>query len=79
MKKYLLIFITIAIALTGCEDQFNPIDENLRSFEDIYNNPVFGEAYLMNAYSRIPSQIAIHLMMWQLIMLLQMIKHLVIW
>jgi starch-binding outer membrane protein, SusD/RagB family len=55
MKKYLLIFITITIALTGCEDQFNPIDENLRSFEDIYNNPVFGEAYLMNAYSRIPT------------------------
>jgi starch-binding outer membrane protein, SusD/RagB family len=55
MKKYLLIFITFAIAITGCEDQFNPIDENLRSFEDIYSNPVFAEAYLMNAYSRIPT------------------------
>ena len=53
MNKYLIILLTIAMALSGCEDLLEPADDNHQTLEDIYDDPVFAEGLLMNAYTRI--------------------------
>ncbi len=55
MNRYLIILITAAMVFSGCEDLLEPADDNHRTPEDIYDDPVFAEGVLMNAYSRLPT------------------------
>jgi hypothetical protein len=55
MNKYLIILLTIGMVFSGCEDFLEPADDNHQTLEDIYDDPVFAEGMLMNAYSRLPS------------------------
>jgi hypothetical protein len=55
MNKYLIILLTIAMVFSGCEDLLEPADDNHQTLEDIYDDPVFAEGLLMNAYTRIPT------------------------
>lgn len=54
MNKYVIIFLTIVMVLSGCEDLLEPVDDNHQTLEDIYDDPVLAEGLLMNAYARIP-------------------------
>ncbi len=47
--------IGVVLIATSCEDLLTPVDENNRTLEDIYSDPVFAEGILMNAYTRIPT------------------------
>ncbi|MBN2274229.1 MAG: RagB/SusD family nutrient uptake outer membrane protein [Bacteroidales bacterium] len=53
--KYLLLLLTVVVVFSGCEDLIEPADDNHRILEDIYDDPVFAEGILMNAYTRIPT------------------------
>ncbi|MBN1926368.1 MAG: RagB/SusD family nutrient uptake outer membrane protein [Prolixibacteraceae bacterium] len=53
-KNNLLIFI-LALVFAGCEEMFSPADENLRTLENIYEDPSFAEGVLLNAYTRLPT------------------------
>jgi hypothetical protein len=55
MNKHSIILLIIAIVYTACEDLLEPADENNQTLEDIYNDAVFAEGVLMNAYSRLPT------------------------
>jgi hypothetical protein len=55
MNKYAIILLIIAIVFTGCEDLLEPADENNQTLQDIYNNAVFAEGILLNAYTWLPT------------------------
>lgn len=56
MNKYIKIIpFIVMIALIGCEDFLEPVDENHRTLKDIYEDPYYAEGLLMNAYTRLPS------------------------
>jgi hypothetical protein len=55
MNKYSIILLIIAVLFTGCEDLLDPADQNNQTLQDIYDNPVFAEGVLMNAYTRLPT------------------------
>lgn len=55
MNKNILILLIIAMIFAGCEKLFEPIDENRRTLENIYDNPSFAEGLLLNAYTRLPT------------------------
>ena len=55
MNKYSIILLIVAVLFAGCEDLLDPADENNQTLQDIYDNPVFAEGVLMNAYSRLPT------------------------
>ena len=43
------------MVFSGCEDLLEPVDDNHQTLEDIYDDPVFAEGVLMNAYTRLPT------------------------
>ena len=56
MKKIINI-LTLAVAvvaMTSCDDLFEPAKENNLGLEYMYNNPQYAEGILGNAYTRIP-------------------------
>jgi len=55
MNKYAIILLIIAIVFTGCEDLLEPADENNQTLQDIYNDAVFAEGILLNAYAWLPT------------------------
>ncbi|MBN2612759.1 MAG: RagB/SusD family nutrient uptake outer membrane protein [Bacteroidales bacterium] len=55
MNKIILILFSVLFILVGCEDLMEPIDQNNRTLEDIYDDALFAEGLMMNAYSRIPT------------------------
>ncbi len=55
MNKYLIILIAVAMVFSGCEDILEPADDNHQTLEDIYDDPIFAEGVLMNAYTRLPT------------------------
>jgi hypothetical protein len=55
MNKYLIILLTFVMVFSGCEDLLEPVDDNHQTLEDIYDDPVFAEGVLMNAYTRLPT------------------------
>ncbi|MCM1505041.1 MAG: RagB/SusD family nutrient uptake outer membrane protein [Muribaculum sp.] len=55
MKKIISIALcSCAIALTSCEDLFEPAIENTQDIDAIHRNPNYAEGLLGNAYARIP-------------------------
>ncbi len=52
--QYFSVFILIML-LFSCEDILEPVDENRRSLEDIYEDARFAEGILLNAYTRLPT------------------------
>lgn len=55
MKKIISIALcSCAIALTGCEDMFEPSFENTVDIDAIHKNPNYAENFLGNAYTRLP-------------------------
>ncbi len=45
----------MVIVIAGCEDQFEPAEDNHRTQEDIYSDAAFAEGILMNGYTRLPT------------------------
>lgn len=54
-KIYFSIILTIAFVSISCENMLEPNDENILNEEFIFNDPVFSEGVLLNAYSLIPT------------------------
>ena len=51
-----IVYILIAfLALTSCEDLFEPAIENIRGVEDAYEEASYAEGLLINGYIRIPT------------------------
>jgi hypothetical protein len=55
MNKLILILLSVAFVFAGCEELITPVDENDRTLEDIYDDAIFAEGLLLNAYTRIPT------------------------
>jgi hypothetical protein len=53
-KKLALLFI-LAAMFAGCKKLTMPLDDNHRTFEDVYGDPSFGEGLLLNGYTRLPT------------------------
>lgn len=53
-KNILKIFI-LTVIFVSCEDQFNPLDDNHRTYKNIYKDADFAEGVLLNAYTRLPT------------------------
>ena len=56
MKKIfnILTLAVAAVAMTSCDDLFEPAKENNLGLEYMYDNPQYAEGILGNAYTRIP-------------------------
>lgn len=54
MNKKILFFVGI-MALSACEDVFEPAIENNRGLESMYDEPNFAAGILYNGYTRIPT------------------------
>lgn len=55
MNKTIIALCLGLAALTSCEDQFTPADDNHLTFDEVYRSPSFAEGILMNAYSELPN------------------------
>lgn len=55
MKKISIIFISGLFLLSGCKDLFEPETQNIRGLEDAYNDPIFAQGILVNAYGSLPT------------------------
>src|SRR3954463_8217192 len=55
MCKKLLIVVLIGIVFAGCRKNLEPLNDNHRTLNDIYNDAYFAEGILMNAYTRLPT------------------------
>ena len=54
MKKNLLIIAAVAFTVTGCKKILSPDQENLRSVEQMYNDPAYAQGFLLNGYRTMP-------------------------
>lgn len=54
MKKKILLFVTTALLLSGCDDLFEPALENHQSVEQMYDDPDYMRGILHTVYSQIP-------------------------
>lgn len=51
-----IVYLLIAfLALTSCEDVFEPAIENIRGLDDAYEEATYAEGLLINGYIRIPT------------------------
>ncbi|HPR31280.1 MAG TPA: RagB/SusD family nutrient uptake outer membrane protein [Prolixibacteraceae bacterium] len=55
MKKNSILLLIWVWVFAACDDILSPADENLRTLEDIYDDPSFAEGILLNAYTRLPT------------------------
>jgi starch-binding outer membrane protein, SusD/RagB family len=55
MKKISIFFIGLIIVLSGCEKFTEPAPQNNGDFENIYTEPNLAQGFLMNGYTRLPS------------------------
>ncbi|RDV17191.1 RagB/SusD family nutrient uptake outer membrane protein [Pontibacter diazotrophicus] len=55
MKKRLLLFLSVALMVSSCEDMFEPSIENLRGLDDMYEEAEYAQGFLLNGYARIPT------------------------
>ncbi len=55
MFKKILFFVWGILALTACEDVFEPAIENHRDLESMHDEPNFATGLLYNGYTRIPT------------------------
>jgi len=55
MKFYITILGLAVIALTSCKKLLDPEPENIKSLEQMFNEPTFAQGFLINAYSLMPA------------------------
>lgn len=55
MNKILILFIGILLAFTSCKKFTEPALQNNGKFENIYTEPGLAQGFLMNGYTRLPS------------------------
>jgi hypothetical protein len=55
MNKKLLIFLSLVIVFSSCDDVFEPAIENVRGIENMYEEAAFAQGILLNGYTRIPT------------------------
>lgn len=54
-KKILQLFVLPVVLLAGgCSDVLSPANENINGIENMYNDPVYAEGILINAYTLLP-------------------------
>ncbi len=51
---FVLCSLSFSVALTSCEDMFEPADENTRQEDAMYQESQYAHGLLVNAYSRLP-------------------------
>ncbi len=49
MKKYIILTLLAAL-FSSCEDMFDPAIENIRDLEVMYEEPIYAQGVLLNAY-----------------------------
>lgn len=54
MKKYIIIATAAIMGLTSCDDLFEPANDNFKDISQIYDEPSFGQSFLMVGYSALP-------------------------
>jgi starch-binding outer membrane protein, SusD/RagB family len=54
-NKITSILIVLSVLFSACESILAPVDQNLQTLDDIYEDPAFAEGLLMNAYTRLPN------------------------
>lgn len=54
MNTKLILLVSFMLALTGCEDLFEPAVQNNRALEDVRDEPRFAQGLLINGYARMP-------------------------
>ncbi len=54
MKIRLVLFAVIALAVAGCKKFLDPDLENFRSVENMYKDPQFAQAFVLEAYRTMP-------------------------
>lgn len=54
MNRNIVIILVFGFMLAGCNDLFDPANENIRDKETIYDEPGFAEGLLLNGYLRLP-------------------------
>ncbi|MFV0505728.1 MAG: RagB/SusD family nutrient uptake outer membrane protein [Bacteroidales bacterium] len=55
MKKILLILLFSSFLLSSCDDLFEPAVENFKNVEQMYDDPIYAQGFLMFTYRSIPS------------------------
>jgi hypothetical protein len=55
MNKLFMLLLSVVFVFVGCDELIEPVDENDRTLDDIYDDPLFAEGLLLNAYTRIPT------------------------
>ncbi len=50
-----VIYFVCALLLMSCQDMFEPKNENISTFDRVYEDPGFAEGLLISAYTRIPT------------------------
>src|SRR5690554_5585812 len=54
-KKILQLFVLPVVLLAGgCSYVLSPANENINGIENMYNDPVYAEGILINAYTLLP-------------------------
>ncbi|WP_088653090.1 RagB/SusD family nutrient uptake outer membrane protein [Geofilum rhodophaeum] len=55
MKRYIGILFALMLGVSACQDDFfEPAPENHLQLENVYDNPIYAEGLLLNAYARLP-------------------------
>ncbi len=55
MNKIIITLFSAIFIFVGCEDLLEPIDQNNRTLDDIYDDALFAEGLMLNAYASIPT------------------------
>ncbi len=54
MKNKIILFLVSVLILFGCDDLFEPAIENFKDVEQMYEDPVYAQGFLVNVYRCIP-------------------------
>lgn len=55
MKRYIGLLFAVMLVFSACQDDFfEPALENHLQLENVYDNPIYAEGLLLNAYARLP-------------------------
>ena len=55
MNRILILFVGFLLTLASCKKFTEPEPQNNGSFENIYTEPILAQGFLMNGYTRLPS------------------------
>ena len=54
MKKYIIMMMAATMGLTSCDDLFEPANDNFKDLSQMYDEPSFGQSFLIVGYGKLP-------------------------